>query len=258
MMKNPNPAKTDLILKKALDSIEQGNIAPCYLIYGEDDYAVEASLEQIVNKILPDALNGLNLFTFEGDENIEKLYEEILTPSLLSGIKVILLRNTGLFRSRVSASDSFRKAVNALDQDPGRALKYFQIFLKIAGLNTADLDSGNWKNIPEKDWRKLLGEDYSEMIKFVPILAGLASENSFTSQGSEGSGEEISELLEKGFPDGNILIVTADSVDQRKNLYKHIAEHGIVITHVPPNMKREELSLSLMLSGKILDKGEKK
>jgi len=237
-MRNPNPAKTDFTLKKALDNIEQGNIAPCYLIHGEDDYAVQASVEQIVKKILPDASEGLNLLTFDGDENIQRLYEEILTPSLLSGTKVILLRNTGLFRSKVSAADTFRKAAGALDQDPGRALKYFQNFMKIAGLNTEDLDKGNWKNIPEKDWRKLLGEDYSEMMKFVPVLAGLASESNLTSQGSEGGAEDISELLKKGFPDGNILILTADSVDQRKNLYKHIVEHGIVINHVPPKYEK--------------------
>lgn len=238
IMRNPATAKTDFTLKRALDEIEQGHIAPCYLIYGEDGYAVEASLDQIMKKVLPDASNGMNLFTFDGDENIEKLYEEILTPSLLSGTKLIVLRNTALFRSKVSAADSFRKAVDALDQDPGRALRYFHNFMKIAGLNADDLANDNWKNVPEKDWRKLLGEDYSDMMKLVSVLARLAAESNLTPEAGQGSAEDVSELLKKGFPDGNILIMTADSVDQRKNVYKVIAEHGIVITRTPPKYEK--------------------
>lgn len=237
-MKNPHTAAADVSLKKAIEKIEQGHIAPCYLIYGEDEFAVQASLERIVKKILPDAASGLNLFTFDGDENLERLYADILTPSLLAGSKVIILRNTGLFRSKASAADSFKKAVAALDQDPGRALRHFQSFMKIAGFNAEDLGRGNWKNIPEKDWRKLLGEDYSELMKFVPVLAGLPSDDSSAAKGSEGGAEALSELLKNGFPEGNTLILTADSVDQRKNLYKQIAEIGIVITHVPPKYEK--------------------
>lgn len=237
-MKSANPAKNDITLKKALENIDRGHIAPCYLIYGEDEFAVQSSLDQLIKKILPDAANGINLFTFDGDENIGRIYQEILTPSLLAGTKIILLRNTGLFRLKISAVDSFKKAANALEQDPGLALRHFQIFLKIAGLNAEDLDRGSWKNIPEKTWRKLLGDDYSEMMKFVPALAGLASENNLSAPAGEGGADAISELLKNGFPEGNILILTADSVDQRKNLYKQIAESGIVITHVPPKYEK--------------------
>ncbi len=257
-MRNPNSAKTDFTLKKALDNIDRGHIAPCYLIYGEDEFAVQASLEQIVKKVLPDAAPGLNLFHFDGDEDIERLYQEILTPSLLTGTKLIILRNTGLFRSKVSAADSFRKAVNALDQDPGRALRHFQSFMKIAGFNAEDLEGGNWKNVPDKDWRKLLGDEYAEMIKFVPVLAGLAPENGLTAKGSEGAAEALSELLEKGFPEGNILILTADSVDQRKNLFKRIAESGIVITHIPPKYEKGKvISFSNAVRENMEQRGKK-
>jgi len=257
-MRNPNPAKADFTLKKALDNIERGDIAPCYLLYGEDEYAVQASLEQIINKVLPDAANGLNLFTFDGDENIDRLYEELVTPSLLSGRKVILLRNTGLFRSKVSSSDCFKKAANILDQDPGRALRFFQSFMKIAGLSVEDLDHGNWKNIPEKDWRKLLGEDYSEMMNFVPVLAGLARDNNLQARGGEGSADTVSELLKNGFPENNILILTADSVDQRKNLYKQIAEKGVVITHIPPKYEKGKLTFFInAIRENITQKGKK-
>jgi len=240
-MNNPNSEKTGFTLKKALDYIDRGNIAPCYLIHGDDDFAVQSSMDQIVKKVLPDATPGFNLFIIDGDDDIERIYGEIMTPSLLAGRKVVVLRNTGLFRSKNPAADSFRRAVDSLDRDPGRALKHFRSFMKIAGFDMEDLEGENWKNIPEKDWKKLLGEDYPEMMQFVPVLAGLAPGDNFSAKGSNGGAEAISELLEKGFPEGNILVITADSVDQRKNLYKHIAQSGVVIAHVPPKYEKGKI-----------------
>ena len=228
----------DFSLQKALDKMKKGDISPVYLIYGDDDYSVGASLGKIISTILPEPSEGLNLISLDGEGSYRALCEEILTPSLLGGRKIVVVRNTELFQSKTSPGDFFKKAASAFENDPGRALKFFQKFLKAAGLDIEDVARGNWKNIAESDWKKMLGDNYPEYFNFVPVLSGLIPERREEDAENSGGADDFSDVLKAGIPEGNCLILTADSVDQRKSLYKYILENGIIINHAAPKYEK--------------------
>lgn len=225
-------------MKRVFDNIGRGRSAQVYLIHGEDDYAVQGSLEKLVREILPSPAEGLNLVYFDGEEDIRKICDELLTPPLLMGAKIVVIRNTGLFNTKTTPAAHFKKAAAELDNNPERAYRYFHAFLKAAGLKIEDVTGDNWRNIAEKDWRKHLGEDYPDLVRLIPVLAGLFPERDLPAADETGSAEDIPGVLRSGIPDSNCLILTAGAVDQRKALYKYISEKGVVISHAQPKYEK--------------------
>jgi len=71
-------------LKTILGDIGRGKTAPCYLIYGDEDYLVEDAMNRIIDGILPPGQKDLNLFHLEGeDEDIDAICNSLLTPPLI-------------------------------------------------------------------------------------------------------------------------------------------------------------------------------
>lgn len=82
------------ILKGILGDIEEGRIAPCYLICGDEEYLIRDSLVKIINLILPGGRSDLRLVYVDGaKEDIGGICDSILTPSLIPGVKVVVVKN---------------------------------------------------------------------------------------------------------------------------------------------------------------------
>ena len=93
-------------LDSALKDIERGTIAPCYLLWGDEKYLVERALGGIVDHILPASERDFSLFQMEGDStDMDTIVEAVLTPSLLPGRKVVVVKNSRLFYSKSSSTD---------------------------------------------------------------------------------------------------------------------------------------------------------
>jgi DNA polymerase-3 subunit delta len=88
--------------EKVLIDLKKGNAAsPCYLLYGQEDYLIKEALNKIIEGALPANDRDLNLFFMDGEnEDIDALCDTILTPPLIPGKIVVVLRNTLLFQSR--------------------------------------------------------------------------------------------------------------------------------------------------------------
>ena len=219
----------DLTLQKVLGDIQKGMIVPCYLLYGDEDYLVKAALHKIINEILPEADRGMNLLFIDGEnESVVRLCESLLTPPLVPGRKMIVLRNTRLLYSRQSLPELVRKIRETVDRDPVRAAKSFMVFIKMAGWTLGDLKDGNWKSIREDEWERMTGEDANERGKWLPKLIDLCAAQCFEIEPASDE-EEISNVLSKGLPESNCLVVTTDIVDKRKRLFKLMSEKGIVL-----------------------------
>jgi len=82
------------VLDTVLDDIKEGKIPPCYLICGDEEYLVNDALDKIINLVLSRERNDFNLFYLNGEnEDIGGICDAILTPPLIPGRKVIVVRN---------------------------------------------------------------------------------------------------------------------------------------------------------------------
>ncbi|MBW2636612.1 MAG: DNA polymerase III subunit delta [Deltaproteobacteria bacterium] len=226
-------------LDSALKDIEKGTIAPCYLLWGDEKYLVERALGGIVDHILPPGERDLSLFQMEGDStDMDTLAEAVLTPSLMPGRKVVVVKNTRLFYSKSSSRDIVGDMLGNLDKDVVQAARAFAVFLGMVGWSLEDLQDEGWKKIPEGEWQEALGEEAArERGKWIPRLLAECTSLGIKEKRYDRDTGSFEETLKGGLPDGNCLILTADTVDKRKRLYKTISEIGTILHF--PSAKRE-------------------
>jgi len=149
----------EMSLEQVLDDLLKGNAPPCYLLYGDEEYRLKGALDRILDGLLPSPERDLQLFVTEGeDEDVDRVCESLLMPSLFPGRKVLLIRDTRLLSSADTSSDRVHKIRDLADQNPSRAAAEFLRLIRLAGWSPEDL-AGGGRRIPEERWREVLGED---------------------------------------------------------------------------------------------------
>lgn len=224
-----------------------GEVAPCYLIYGEDDYRAGDALNRIVNRLVLPADRDLNLFPVDGEqEDLTWLCETLLTLPLIPRRKVIVVRNTQLFHSRATLPDIIRKIRDHLDNNPARAASYFMEFLKITGWKLDELSDGGWRNVSDEEWRATVAGDSGEDREtWFPRIIDFSSGGGWEVKEAPDRTDRLCEILTDGLPPGNHLILTAVSVDKRKRLFKVLSEVGKVLHF--PSLKGESRQKQVLM-----------
>lgn len=88
--------------------IQEEKIRNLYLLYGEETFLIHLYTEQIRNVLLKNDPSGFNLTVFEGDAySSEDILEAIETYPILSERKLIVLKDTKIFKSPSEAKKSF-------------------------------------------------------------------------------------------------------------------------------------------------------
>lgn len=179
-------------LDAVLGDIKKGRVAPCYLIYGDEEYLAKDALDKIVNLVLSGESRDLNLFHMDGEnENIDRICGSILTPPLIPGKKIVVVRNLQLFHSRPSTSNL----------------------------------TNSFENV---------GQSQEDAKALVDALTG-------------------------GLPEGNCLILTADSsIDKRKKLFKTISDIGVVLGFSRVKGEKRQKNLLRDTAKEFLDEKGKK
>lgn len=246
-------------LSGLLSDLKKGKSFSCCLIHGDEDYLVNDALHKIIDALLPPGDRELSLFYMDGEtESRDAIRESILTPSLLSGTKIVVVRNLDSLRPKASGPQAITKVLDLMAGEPVKAAKQFMMFLKKAGWKIEDLQNGNWKRIPDADWKKLMTPDeFEQREDWLPRILELCSRYELPQAADSENGLE--DALRAGIPAGNCLIFVSDSVDKRKGLYKTIAETGAVLdfTKAKNHPKQKEIAGSvsreiLAKSGKVL------
>ncbi|HUN56191.1 MAG TPA: DNA polymerase III subunit delta [Smithella sp.] len=218
-------------MEKIFANLKKGIIAPCYLLYGEEEYLVSENLTKILDIIIPPSDRDFGLFYLDGENtDIESLIEHSRTPSLLGDRKVIVVKDTAIFSSREDLAKLVQKVRGNIDGNPAKAAKYFLTFLKIAGFSLEDLQNSGWQKITDDEWSRIVkGDQADDRPKWLPrILEICLSLNLTDAAGADETGR-LEETIRGGLPGGNCLIFTAEAVDKRKKLYKIIEELGVVL-----------------------------
>ena len=76
--------------------LKSGKLESIYLLYGEEIFLLETSLKKI-KKLFGEIVKGINFITID-DTNCNELISDIETPSFGYEKKLIIARNTGLFK----------------------------------------------------------------------------------------------------------------------------------------------------------------
>lgn len=234
-------------LENALSDIKKGEIAPCYLLYGEEEYLIQDAFNKLLDFLLPPSDRALNLYAVDGrQENINDICLALLSAPLIPGRKIVAVKDTTLFQSKKILPGLIKKIRDNLASDPSRAADDFLRFLKLAGWKLDDLRESGWKRITDEDWQKIdPGDSGEDREKWIPKVIDLCAERSLKSVASVEDAENLSRVIAGGFPKGNHLILTAQEVDKRKQLFKQIAETGKVLYF--PHAKGENRQKFLLL-----------
>jgi len=219
-------------LRRVLADLQKGGTEPCYLLYGDAEYEIHDAFSKIVNALLPPEDQTLNLFVLDGeDEDPEQIGKDLLSPPLIPGRKVVAVRRTRLFHSRKTLSDLVRQIRQQMNAHPQQAAKNFMTFLGIAGWTLDDFREDGWKAISNQDWQQTVeGDPGEERANWLPRMIDVCTGLGLGGKSAAVSDADFLEsILRRGLPQGNVLLLTAETVDKRKRLFKAVSELGRVL-----------------------------
>lgn len=250
-------------LEAVLAELKQGKTVSCYLLYGEEEFRLKDALDKIVAALIPDAGDrDLNLFVTDGEhEEIGSLCESLITPPLLPGRKVVVVRDTSLFQSKNILAALIARIRERLDADPARAAGDFMQFLAVTGMQLDDLREGGWRKIDDDAWRKIVPDDDGQgRESWLPKAVELCVSRGAVAPRvkTEEEADRLERVLAGGMPEGNHLILTAVAVDRRKRLFKAVSSLGRALTFAAVKGEaRQQQIVMEMAAGLLARRGKR-
>ncbi len=219
-----------MAVEKVIADLKKGKIASCYLLYGEAEYLLNEALRRMLDILAPPADRDFGLFAVDGENaDVDLLKNHLLSPSLLGGAKVVVVKNTTIFQSKDNLSDLIAKIQTNLDLYPEKAVRYFIVFLKLAGFAWEDMQGAGWQKITDEQWQSAVeGDSGDDRHVWLPRVVELCAGRAVLDSGADPA-EQFEKMLAAGFPPGNCLILTADTVDKRKKIFKVIEQNGVIL-----------------------------
>ena len=205
-----------------LKNIEAGKAAAVYLITGEE-FLVRKASDELVAKLLPKAMAGLNLAVHEGSSPAE-VARDLATAPMFRGRKVVVVRDPEFLAPKKGRPDALNKIKEAWSA--GRR--------KVAANRALALFArAGWG--PDQLAKPDAGAVARELeIDLAPVdLAFLAEVGAFCKaenlSAPEGDTGALERLLERGVPRDSHLVVEAVHLDSRGTLAKLLAQAGVLV-----------------------------
>ena len=213
-------------LKKYIQDLPKTPPAPVFLIFGEE-FLYQEAVRAIVNAIIPDPAaqrHNYDVVHQKEQGDMVDIIDRMNTYSFFSDKKIIELRDATLFVSKQNQDNLVKKIRQALDDSgPEKAAPMFLSLLSRLNLDLSDLTDAT---ISDKFTTE---EDSSADVEWVKKLAVFCRENNETVPAAGDDAERLKIAIEHGFPQSNFLIISTDTVDKRKGLYKAIKNCGTII-----------------------------
>jgi DNA polymerase-3 subunit delta len=217
-------------LSEILAEIQRGNVAPIYLLYG-DEFLCKSAFKPLLDAIVPPKEQTLNYEALDGaTASIHEAVERLNTFPLLPCSKVIAVHDTQVFYSKVTVDELLTKSKEAFEkEDLKGAARCFLQMLSATGLSL--------ETVGHEDLEKLLDKAFGDRIQTVKTGAGTwldqvvdyCLREQMKAPANEDEGDVLSDAIIAGFPKTNHLFLTTEFVDKRRKLYKAIKKIGVVI-----------------------------
>jgi len=207
--------------------------APAYLILGEE-MLCKSALDALVAALIPPDQRAVSYDPMEGSaENVATAVEKLNTYGLLTSTKLVALTEASFLESKQDSAKMLAKAKQAAEEgDWSKAARHFAALMGLLDLGWEDLDeAGRRKALKIEDAGDSDDAWLSRLIDYC------RSQNLAPAKGADSLGLLLA-AIEKGFPKGHHLAITADAVDRRQRLFKLIDEHGVVVDCAVPRGER--------------------
>jgi DNA polymerase III subunit delta len=207
-----------------LQQMKQGSYPQLYLFFGER-YLCREAADNLQKALLALPAGGL-VNSIDGDrEDSSKTLGQLMNFSLLPGLQIHRVTDSRLFHSKNTASALWNKVALAhAEKKDARCRRHLLAFIALAGLPGDD----GLEEIEAGQWQNLFG--FSR-----PQESLVWADELLTAAGSQKvlSGGDITgryrDAFTKGVPPNNILLLTAEAVDKRKQFFTFIKKKGLVV-----------------------------
>jgi DNA polymerase-3 subunit delta len=204
--------------------------APLYYLYGEE-YLRAKAFDALVDRLLP---AGGRTLDFEpvsaATESLHTALEKVNTYSFSRRRKVVAYLEGRLFHPDRGAENLIAKALEAW-REPD-AMRAARIFMRVLGRLDLSLDALGSGEKGEDAWPG--GVDGREL---API-ADYCRQQKLPVPKATDDAAALQAALERGFPPNHHLVVTGDTVDRRRALFKALDGAGVVVDCSVPTGSR--------------------
>ncbi len=204
-----------------------------YLVHGQE-MLCGTVVQELIQALVPESDREFNCEYFEGEhERVVEAVQKLRTFSMLPGPKLVILQDPEIFQGRRDPSLFFKKAKDALDkEDITRAAGYLARALALQGRVFEDLRPGQSEKIFDS-------ADLAEDESWMETLAAHAVSHNIAVPCTGDTAGLLERVIEKGFPQGNHLILVLQSVEKRSALFQAIEEKGMVVDCSVPAGERK-------------------
>jgi DNA polymerase-3 subunit delta len=199
------------------------------LVFG-DDLQMQEACKTIIDLLVPENQRGFNLERFDGRSAAwDEIEVSIATPPLFPGKKVLWIENAPYFFSGDQTGELGGKVLQLWnDGKRDEASRLLMDLLLIKGWTQEQWErlqpgaSGALAQILENG-----NEETGDTAE--ALLAHCRSKRLELTQRRHAEGDRLHDLLDRGLPPWNFLLLTAVQVDRRTRLYKRLEEMGTVL-----------------------------
>ncbi len=198
-----------------------------FLFFGERFLCREAA--DSLQKVLLAADNAPTgtVNTIDGDsEDAAKTLGQLLNYSMLPGIQIYRVTDSRLFHSKNVGSSIWLRIEQAKSSGKETAcLRQLQSLVALGGIE----DDESLSDLGTQQWQAAFGFNKPDgNLSWADELLAAAG-SSRKQNGSADLASRYIEAFKKGIPPNNILILSAESVDKRKQFFKFIKEEGLAV-----------------------------
>jgi DNA polymerase-3 subunit delta len=215
-------------LDPLLAAIAAGKGSPVYLLVGEE-FLVHQAAEALVAKLVPKAMQGLNLTVMDAASPGE-IARDLATLPMFRGSKVVWVREPEFLLPKKGRGDALSKAreawVGGRRKDGARRVL---AIASRAGWTAAQLDPTTSGGVTAAMWKDELEIDLADAdLTFLAEVGRFCLDEGI--RAPDGDAGALEALLQAGFPKGHHLVIEASTVDARGALYKKLCAAGELVT----------------------------
>jgi DNA polymerase-3 subunit delta len=196
-----------------------------YVFFGER-YLCKQAADSLQEALLCKSSGAVTFINGDTEDPLQTL-ARLLSFSLLPGQQLYRVTDSRIFHSKTVTSELWDKAEEAQGKNkPGPARKNLLALVQVAELK---IDSRNsLSELDQSQWKKLFGFDKpSSDISWADDIL-FQSRDRLPTAGSSVADQYIA-AFDRGIPENNSLILTAETVDKRQRLYKYIKKNGTIV-----------------------------
>jgi DNA polymerase III subunit delta len=204
--------------------------APQLLLLFGDDLQVQGACKTLLDNLVPENQRGFNLERFDGrSASWEQIEVSLNTPPLFPGKKVVWVENVTYFISREHKGELGEKVRQAWSEGKkDEAVRLLLDLLAVEGWTQEQLEQAQSAS-SSGPLNELLEVDGAEANADTQALLAYSRNQGMDLSRRRGSEEQrLAEMLERGLPPWDFLLMTAVQVDRRTRLYKRLEEMDAV------------------------------